>query len=338
MAHTNNTTSNRLRALVTGAGGFIGTALVHRLASLGMDVVAVSRRPGRLDPSSGAYRFFSCDLRSPEQVSSVVAQTQPQVVYHLAAHADASESGKQVQACIQHNIVGLANLLDAIMALPAVSLVYGDSAKVYGNGNVPYRAEQALQPLSSYGASKEAGWRLIDLYRRVHGLQATGLRPTLVYGPGQGFNLFTYLINAVHSGRAEIPLDGGTQTRDPLYIDDLIEAFVAAGQNVRQLNGMNLPVGGNREMSVEEIARATVRLLGGDQKVVVRPGSVRPTETMRSWCDNSEATELLGWVPRTSFEDGVLKTARHLIGAIETPLVQTEVAATDRVLASQEGV
>lgn len=337
MANANNTSGHRTRVLVTGAGGFIGTALVQRLASLGMDVAAVSRRPGRLDTSTGAYRFFSCDLRSPEQVASVIAQTRPQLVYHLAAHADASESGKQVQACIQHNIVGLANLLDAIMALPAVSLVYGDSAKVYGNGSVPYRADQALQPLSSYGASKEAGWRLIDLYRRVHGLQATGLRPTLVYGPGQGFNLFTYLINAIHSGRAEIPLDGGTQTRDPLFIDDLIDAFVAAGQNVRQLNGVNLPIGGNREMTVEQIARATVRLLGGDQKVVVRPGNVRPTETMRSWCDNMEATLRLGWTPRTSFEEGILKTARHLIGAIETPSIRATANTPDPVLASPEG-
>jgi UDP-glucose 4-epimerase len=314
MAHPMTAVPHPVRVLVTGAGGFIGAALVQRLASLGKEVTAVSRTPGRLDAASSTYRFYSCDLRLPEQISAVIEQTQPQQVYHLAAHADAAESGQQVQAAIQHNIVGLANLLEAMRPLPGVSLVYGDSAKVYGNGNVPYRSEQALEPLSSYGVSKEAGWRLIDLYRRVHGLQAMGLRPTLVYGPGQGFNLFTYLINAVQAAQTEILLDGGTQTRDPLYIDDLIDVLVAAGKNVHRLSGLNLPVGGNREMSVQEIARITVELLGGRQEVVVRPGSVRPTETLRSWCDNSEVTRHLGWTPRTRFEDGVLKTAFHLIG------------------------
>lgn len=297
-----------LRVLITGAGGFIGAALVRRLTALGADITAVARRPGRLDPDAGAYRFVSCDLRSAEQIRAVVQTAQPQLVFHLAAHPDCTEDSKQTQAVIQHNVVGLSHLLDALLTLPAVSLIYGDSAKVYGNGAVPYRSNQTLEPLSTYAVSKESGWRLIDVYRRVHGLQAAGLRPTLVYGPGQSFNLFAYLINAVNSGREEISLDGGAQTRDPLYIDDVIEAFVTSAAHISRINGMNLPVGGNCEMSVADIARATVRLLGGRQKVMMRPTCVRPTETLRSWCDNTEAKALLDWSPCVSFEEGLLRT------------------------------
>ncbi|WP_457424720.1 NAD-dependent epimerase/dehydratase family protein [Roseateles sp. P5_E7] len=298
-----------LRVLITGAGGFIGAALVRRLTTLGAEITAVARRPGRLDADANAYRYVPCDLRSVEQIRAVVKEAQPQLVFHLAAHPDGAEDCEHTQSVIQHNIVGLSHLLDALLTLPAVSLIYGDSAKVYGNGAVPYRSDQALESLSSYAVSKETGWRLIDVYRRVHGLQAAGLRPTLVYGPGQGFNLFTYLINAVNSGREEIALDGGAQTRDPLFIDDVIDAFIAAASHVRHINGMNLPIGGNREMSVAEITHLTVRLLGGRQKVMVRPSSVRPTETMRSWCDNSEAKALLNWSPSVSFEEGLLRTA-----------------------------
>ena len=266
------------RVLITGVGGFIGSALVRRLVAMGVAVTASARRPGRLDPYAAAYRYVACDLRSAEETRAVVTAADPRLVFHLAAHPDAVESGKQTQAVIQHNIMAIANVPDALMTLPAATLIYGDSAKVYGNGHVPYRSAQVLKPLSSYAVSKEAGWNLIDVYRRVHGLQAVGIRPTLVYGPGQGFNLFTYLIDAVTSGREEIALDGGSQTRDPLFIDDVVDAFVAAADRVSAVNGLNVPVGGNREMSVAEIAGLVVSVLGGRQRIQVRPGSVRPTE------------------------------------------------------------
>lgn len=297
------------RVLVTGAGGFIGSALVHRLTSLGAEITAVARRPCRLDPCAKAYRFVPCDLRVAEQIQAVVEVAQPQLVFHLAAQPDSAEGSQQTQAVIQHNVVGLSHLLDALMNVPEVSLIYGDSAKVYGNGAVPYRSDQALDSLSTYAVTKEAGWRLIDVYRRVHGLHAAGLRPTLVYGPGQSFNLFTYLINAVNSGCDEIALDGGAQTRDPLFIDDVVDAFVAAAAHMSRIDGISLPIGGDREMSVADITRLTVRLLGGRQKVQVRPTCVRPTETLRSWCDNAEAKALLKWSPRVSFEEGMLRTA-----------------------------
>lgn len=307
-----------LRVLVTGAGGFIGSALVRRLVELGAEVTAVARRPGRLDASATAYRFVPCDLRSLEQTRAAVARARPQVVFHLAAKPDGAEDTARMHSVIDHNIGALGNLLDSLVELPAVALVYGDSAKVYGNSGVPYRSDQRLEPMSTYAVSKQAGWGLIDVYRRVHGLQAVGLRPTLVYGPGQGFNLFSFLIAAIQSPRDEIALDGGTQTRDPVYIDDAVDAFIAAAERIGQANGMNLPIGGNRETSVADIAAMAVKLLGGKQTVLVRPTSVRPTETLRSWCDNAEAQAVLGWSPRTSLEQGIERTARALARASVT--------------------
>ncbi|MGS0758409.1 hypothetical protein ACVBEH_29090, partial [Roseateles sp. GG27B] len=83
-------------------------------------------------------------------------------------------------------------------------------------------------------------------------------------------------------------MDGGGQTRDPLYIDDVIDAFILAAERVRLLNGKTIPMGGGDERTVEDIARTAVRVLGGRQKVTVCASGVRPTETMRSWCDNAE--------------------------------------------------
>ena len=298
-----------VRVLVTGAGGFIGSNLVRRLAGLGASVTATSRRPGRLDEFATGYRFTACDLRSLPQTRELVESAQPQLVFHLAAQPDSNENGNHLHAVVSHNVSATANLLDSLAELPGVALVYGDSAKVYGNSGVPFRGEQRLEPLSSYAVSKQAAWGMIDVYRRVHGIQAVGLRPTLVYGPGQGFNLFTFLIAAIDGGRDEIALDGGVQTRDPLFIDDAVNAFIAAAMHCGVLNGRNLPIGGGREISVDDIARLTVRLLGGQQRVIARPTSVRPTETQRSWCDNAEITQAIGWLPRTPLEVGIQQTA-----------------------------
>lgn len=303
------------RVLVTGAGGFIGNALARRLAQLGAEVTASSRRPGRIEPPPPGVQFIACDLRSPEQVDALIQQVRPKLVFHMAAHPDGAEDAQRVRHVIDHNIGALANLLNALMTLPAVTLVYSDSAKVFGNGGVPYRSEQTPDPLCSYAVSKLAGWQLIDMFRRVHGLQAVGLRPTLVYGPSQGFNLFSFLVQAVHGGRETIALDGGVQTRDPLHIDDVVEAFVCAAQRAPLLNGRNLPVGGNREISVADLAALTVRLLGGRQRIEVRPANVRPTETLRSWSDNAEAQALLGWQPRVSLEDGIRSLAQAMLPA-----------------------
>ncbi len=320
------------RVLVTGASGFIGSNLVRALARLGADVTGLSRSVHREESSTSADslsahrdastddegalgrtpRFVVCDLRDADRTRAVVRGLRPQFVFHLAAHPDGRESGEQTLAVLDNNIGALIHLLEALRELPAVSLIYGDSAKVYGNTAVPYRFEQPLEPLSAYAVSKVSGWGFVDLYRRVHGIQAFGLRPTLVYGPGQRFNLFSYLLGAIRPGNAEITLDGGAQTRDPIYIDDCIDAFIVAAEHAGVLSGRNLPLGGGREVSVAQLAELTIGLMGGDQKVISQPVNVRPTETMRSWCDNAEITAEIGWKPSVTLEEGILRTARAL--------------------------
>jgi nucleoside-diphosphate-sugar epimerase len=305
------------RVLVTGGGGFIGAALVRALAARGAEVTALSRRSGRLEADATSYRFVGCDLLATQPLHDVFQLARPQLVYHLAACPDGAEDAAHTQRLIEHNIQAVANVVQAVVAHRCGGLVYGDSVKVYGDAPVPYRADLRPEPLSSYAVAKLAGWGLVDVARRLHGFNAMAVRPTLVYGPAQGFNLFTFLIKSIQPHIDQIALDGGAQSRDPIYIDDAVDAFLQAGRRLAACSGTTLPIGGNREISVADIARLTVRILNGRQAVVARPASQRPTETLRSWCDNAEATALLGWAPKVSLEAGILLTAESIAASLQ---------------------
>jgi UDP-glucose 4-epimerase len=275
--------SSDRRVLVTGAGGFIGSRLALQLAELGATVTGLARHPGRLSQSTAGVQFYACDLMDAERTQQVVLEARPHVVFHLAAHPDAREDARQLRACIDSNIAGTATLLEALRALPGVAVIFGDSAKVCGNAAVPHASASAIEPLSSYALSKVAGWALCDLYRRIHGLQVVCVRPTL----------------------------------DPLFIDDAVDAFIAAAENRQALDGRVIPIGGGRETTVLDLAKLTVQLLGGTQTPIARPTSIRPTEMLRSWCDNADARVALGWSPRVSLEEGIAATAAYFLAKRE---------------------
>jgi nucleoside-diphosphate-sugar epimerase len=124
--------------------------------------------------------------------------------------------------------------------------------------------------------------------------------------------LISFVVDRVLEGKGEIPLMGGSQTRDPLYITDAIDAFLAAARGGLDGAGRVINIGGGREISVHQLAQEVVRMMGANVKIVIQSRQARPTEIWRSYCDNREAGEVLGWQPRTSLEDGLRSTIRFL--------------------------
>lgn len=308
------------RIAVIGATGFIGSHLVERLVLEGAEVLAVSRTLGgfdRLANVSRACAFALCDITMSSQIRKLLRIFRPDTVFHLAAHPDAAESFTHMAACINVNTLAVVHTLEAAAEAGVGLFVYGDSSKVYGNSGVPYTENNVVRPTCSYAVAKAAAWDFCTLGAAASGtIQVVGLRPTFVYGPRQSRNLITYIQECVATGRP-VRLMGGTQTRDPLHIEDAVSAFVAAACR-REARGHAIPIGGGREISVAELCRRVLAELGSALEPVIGGENPRPTEIWRSCSGNREAAELLEWRPRVSLAEGLRRT---LTMPVEAPAI-----------------
>jgi nucleoside-diphosphate-sugar epimerase len=317
------------RVAVVGGTGFIGSHLAERLVGDGADVLAVARSTERLAQLAairGDCVIGLADICDADGITRMFRRFRPEIVFHLAAHPDASESFGQAAACVRINGLGLVNTLHAAAAAGAELLVYGASAKDYGNAAVPYRAAQPANPICSYAIVKTAGWQLCQLASSFSPLKTVALRPTFVYGPRQNYNVITYARDCVAAGRP-VRLQGGSQTRDPLYIDDAVSAFVAVAAAPRAW-GHAIPIGGGQEITVTALCEAVVHALRGTVPVVADAQEARATEIWRSNSDNADARRLFDWTPRTPLAAGLARLAEAWQGV--RPGASRTVVVTER--------
>jgi len=281
---------------------------------MGAVVAAVTRGPLResLD-SEGQVYPVQLDLEKEKPDLGELELFKPEVVFHMASKPDGSEIENHAAQCIDVNLRGTVNLLELAKRQGVSAFIFADSVKVFGNSPVPHRENTPPDPSSSYAASKLSAWHYCRIFSKLHGVKLVGLRPTLVYGPGQKSNLFTFLAKAIASGQRKIPLAGGAQTRDPLYIDDAINAYLRAAEMAYRLGGRTLPVGGGTERTVKDIASMFLDAAGYDGEILCRKEDVRPTEMMRSYCDNVDAWEALHWKPEMELNEGLRRTAEYLL-------------------------
>jgi UDP-glucose 4-epimerase len=297
-----------MRALVTGGGGFIGSNLVDRLVGRGDDVTVLDDfSTGRRENLESA-RSLGVDVREgsvaePAVVAGVFEETRPEVVFHLAAQIDVRRSVEDPPFDATVNILGTVQVLEAALRSGARRLVLASTGgAIYGDTDIiPTPETTAPRPLSPYAASKASAELYVDLYRRLHGLSTFSLRMANVYGPRQDprgeAGVIALYCGAALDGRAATVFGDGRQTRDFIYVGDVVEAFLAAGDS-DAVGCCNVATG--RETTVLEIAAA----LGLRTELAPeRPGEVR-----RSCLDPAVAAEILGWRASIALADGLERT------------------------------
>jgi UDP-glucose 4-epimerase len=317
-----------VRALVTGGAGFIGAALVVRLLAEGAEVVVVDDGSaaglGRLEGCTGPLIVHRMDVRAPD-LQAVVEATAPEVAFHLAAQVDVGRSVADPVHDASVNVLGTLALLEAVRRLPRPARVVlaASGGSLYGPEDripLPTPESASWAPLSPYGLSKLAAAGYLEAYRRLHGTEGCALALANVYGPGQRGRVtsggeaavVTAFVDALARGDEPVVHGDGEQTRDLVYVDDVVDAFWRAATSPAVAGGPALyNVGTGIETSVNDLARHLYALAGRPARL--HHGPARPGEVRRSCLDAHLARDLLGWRATTSLDEGLRTTlARRL--------------------------
>ncbi|MGH9082103.1 MAG: GDP-mannose 4,6-dehydratase [Acidimicrobiales bacterium] len=303
-----------MRAMVTGGAGFIGSTLVDRLLAEGHDVdVLDDLSSGTLanlsearSAAAGRLTIHQLDVRLPETVD-LLARRRPQVVYHLAAQIDVRVSVDHPVLDADVNVLGSIRVLEAARAAGCDRVVFAASGgTLYGetaDDELPVRESHPHRPLSPYGVSKKAVIDYLVAYRELHALEFCALALANVYGPRQDAHgeagVVSIFARRLVTGQPVTIYGDGEQTRDYVYVDDVVDAFV---RGATRGGGLVCNIGTGRETSVNELYRTMAAAAGVGAPAEHAPP--RPGELRRSALDSSRAALHLGWQPWTTLSEG----------------------------------
>ncbi|MDB4966600.1 MAG: NAD(P)-dependent oxidoreductase [Myxococcales bacterium] len=297
-------------AAVTGAGGFIGSALVRRLVREGVSVRALLGPVGaKSHPVPSNVEAMEGEIDRIEIVAQLVAGCE--VVFHVAGPASVVASLDVPTEFARIHVAGTATALEASRRAGVARFVHVSSAEVYGvPENNPVHESHRLQARSPYAAAKIGAERMVESFRFAHGLEATILRPFSVYGPRQSAGgVVARVVQQVLTANA-IELADLTPRRDFCFVDDVVEAMVLAADRRVALDDPILNVASGVGVTIGELARAAAAAANRDLPVRANraEGPPRRADVHELVADTSRIRAALGWTPRTALVDGLRRT------------------------------
>ncbi len=301
-----------MRYVVTGGCGFIGSHLSKQLIDNGHNVVIVDDlSTGRKENAPSDATLIIGDVSKPAIVQDAIKDADG--IFHLAAVASVERCTNEWSDAHRTNVTATVTIFDAAAKhSPSLPVIYASSAAVYGdNTNLPLSETASTQPLTSYGLDKLSCEHYARIGNVYHDLQAIGLRFFNVYGPGQNptspySGVITKFMQAAHNGQAMTIFGDGEQTRDFIFIDDIVALLIAA-MNHPQKNAQTINGCTGQAISINQLAESIAQL---------HPTEIKHTDAVtgdirHSLGDASRAERLLGFRAQTAFADGLQKTMAH---------------------------
>jgi len=306
-----------MRCLVTGGAGFIGSNLVDALLARGDEVTVVddlsTGRMSNLEPGiDNGAELVEMDIRDGEGLSRLAQDQRPEAIFHLAAQIDVRKSLADPFFDAAINVGGTANVLEAARASEARRVVsISTGGAIYGEGEgqqLPLPEDAPIAPLSAYGQSKFAAEGYVSLYQRLYGLSGVSLRLGNVYGPRQDplgeAGVIAIFCGLLKEGGRPSVFGDGTQTRDYIYVGDVVSAALAAGDS--EATGP-INVGTGVETNVLELIEALKRL-SGNENFEPEFAPARTGEVQRITIDAGRAERELGWRAEMGLDEGLRVT------------------------------
>jgi len=289
------------RVLVTGASGFIGARLARALVVAGAEVHGVARTPG----ADGDVRWRAADLADADAAARVVRDTAPHTVFHLASRVTGDRALDAVLPTVRANLLSTVNLLTAAAGQSAPPRLV-----LAGSMEEPAGADADAVPGSPYAAAKAAASGYARMFHALYGLPVVTLRVFMVYGPGRQdeAKLVPYVTRSLLAGEAP-RLSSGARAVDWVYVDDVVTAFLAAGERAVDdgVAGRPIDVGSGELTTIRSLVERIAGLIGGAAAPQFGALPDRPLER-EPRADHGPAHDLLGWVPATPLDEGLART------------------------------
>jgi UDP-glucose 4-epimerase len=307
-----------VRALVTGAAGFIGSTLVDRLLDDGHSVAGLdnfaSGRATNIEHLADIdeFVFLEADIVTAD-LQRMLDEHRPEVVYHLAAQIDVRQSVADPQFDASVNVIGTVRLADAARAAGVRKIVHTSSGgSIYGTPpSFPTSEQVPTDPASPYAAGKVAGEIYLNTFRHLYGLECSHIAPANVYGPRQDphgeAGVVAIFAQALLSGKTTKVFGDGSNTRDYVYVDDVVDAFVKAAEPVG--GGQRFNIGTGVETSDRQLHSAVAAAVGAPDDPEFHPP--RLGDLRRSCLDIGLAERVLGWRPQVALDEGVRRTVEY---------------------------
>lgn len=306
---------------ITGGAGFIGSTLSEKLLSLGNKVVAIDNFCDFYNPAikennikelllNPNFKLYRADIRDREAVKKIFDENEIDVVMNLAAMAGVRPSIENPCLYQEVNCLGLQNILEEMKLHNVKNGVLASSSSVYGNcKGVPFREDMIVDyAISPYAATKKANEVMAHVYHKLYDMNIIMLRFFTVYGPKQRPDLAINKFTRLMLEDREIPMFGdGTTSRDYTYVDDIVDGIIKSCEYT--LNNENvyeiLNIGNSSPTSLKEMINTIARVLEVEPKIKQLP--MQPGDVDRTYADITKAKKLIGYEPKTTFEEGIRK-------------------------------
>lgn len=319
-----------MKILVTGAAGFIGYHLCQKLLAAGHQVSGLDALTSYYDPAlkqtrldqlerQAEFSFDKVDLTDAAGLLAYVGSVGAEIVFHLAAQPGVRYSIENPQSYVQSNVVGTANLLEALRRHPPRHLVFASTSSVYGgNVEMPYaEMDRADSPLSLYAATKKAGEALVHSYAHLWSIPSTCVRFFTVYGPyGRPDMALLKFAYAIAAGEPIDVYGNGQMRRDFTYVEDLVTMMAAimdkppvmgqpvAGDSLSPVAPYRvLNIGGGQPVELMDFIASIERAMGMKARLNMLP--MQPGDLVATEADTDLLKTLVGELPGTALDDGI---------------------------------